>query len=495
MDMPSMKRRQFFGGAAAITTAVAATGVARSALAALPEPVLQTRPDTQAPLPPPNGRPYNPVVTLNGWTLPWRMNNGVKEFHLVAEPVVREMCPGFKVNMWGYNGQSPGPTIEVVEGDRVRIFVTNRLPEHTTIHWHGQRLPNGMDGVGGLNQKQIPVGKTFVYEFVARRPGTFMYHPHADEMTQMAMGMMGLWITHPRLDRNGKHPLIEEAQRDFCFLLTAYDIEPGSMTPKIMTMLDFNIWSWNSRVFPGIDSLNVRQGDRVRIRIGNLTMTNHPIHIHGHEFEVTGTDGGPVPKTARWPEVTTDIAVGQMRQIEFIADEEGDWAFHCHKSHHTMNAMGHNVPTMIGVDHRGLVQRIQKLVPDYMVMGERGMADMGEMEMPLPDNTAPMMTGTGPFGPIEMGGMFTLLKVRRDQKPGSFTDPGWYRQPPGTQAFEYAWPLPEPARFQSEQLSAGQPVPGLHNPPQASATLPSNARATPANATVRKPSHGAQGHH
>ena len=162
-----MNRRNFFSGAA---TAVAAASVSRVALAALPEPVIQTSADTAPPLQPTTGRPYNPVVTLNGWTAPWRMNAGVKEFHLVAEPVVREVAPGFLVNMWGYNGQSPGPTIEVVEGDRVRIFVTNRLPEHTTIHWHGQRLPNGMDGVGGLNQPAIPVGKTFVYEFVARRP-------------------------------------------------------------------------------------------------------------------------------------------------------------------------------------------------------------------------------------------------------------------------------------------------------------------------------------
>jgi FtsP/CotA-like multicopper oxidase with cupredoxin domain len=101
---------------------------------------------------PPNGRPYNPVVTLNGWTLPWRMKDGVKEFHLVAEPVVREIAPGMKANLWGYNGQSPGPTIEVVEGDRVRIFVTNKLPEATSVHWHGQLLPNGMDGVAGLSQ-------------------------------------------------------------------------------------------------------------------------------------------------------------------------------------------------------------------------------------------------------------------------------------------------------------------------------------------------------
>ncbi|MEY2685052.1 MAG: Multicopper oxidase mco, partial [Pseudomonadota bacterium] len=402
----SIPRRHFFQHAVAgAATAAAVGGVARSALAALPEPVQQTSPDTAPPWTPPGvtgaGRPYQPVVTLNGWTLPFRMNQGVKEFHLVAEPVVREMTPGFHVNMWGYNGQSPGPTIEVVEGDRVRIYVTNRLPEHTTIHWHGQRLPNGMDGVGGLNQPQIPVGKTFVYEFQARRPGTFMYHPHADEMTQMAMGMMGLWITHPRLDARGRHPLIASVDRDYCFLLNAFDVEPGARTPNVNTMLDHNIWAWNSRVFPGISPLVARLGDRVRVRVGNLTMTNHPIHIHGIEFEVTGTDGGPVPPSARWPEVTTDVAVGQMRQIEFVADEPGDWAMHCHKSHHTMGPMGHSVPTMVGVDHRGLVHKIQKVVPDYMVMGERGMADMGEMQMPLPDNTAPMMTGSGPYGPIE----------------------------------------------------------------------------------------------
>ena len=425
-----MQRRNFFAGAA---TAVAAAAVSRVAMAALPEPASQSSAETAAPLVPPNGRPYRPVVTLNGWTTPWRMNQGVKEFHLVAEPVVREVAPGFSVNMWGYNGQSPGPTIEVVEGDRVRIFVTNRLPEHTTIHWHGQRLPNGMDGVGGLTQPHIAPGKTFVYEFVARRPGTFMYHPHADEMTQMAMGMMGLWITHPK----HSHPLIANVDRDYAFLLSAYDVEPGSMTPRVNEMTDFNIWTFNSRVFPAISPLVAKKNDRVRIRAGNLTMTNHPIHIHGHEFEVTGTDGGPVPKSARWPEVTTDVAVGQMRQVEFIADELGDWAFHCHKSHHTMGAMGHDVPTMIGVDHRGLVAKIQKIVPDYMVMGERGMADMGAMEMPLPDNTFPMMSGTGPFGALEMGGMFTTLKVREQLGVNDYRDPGWFKQPQGTVAWEW----------------------------------------------------------
>lgn len=439
-----MNRRDFFQkGLVMATGAVSAAAVSPAALAALPELVSKTDARTAGPWTPPNEEvSYKPVVTINGWTLPYRMNQGVKEFHLVAEPVVREMAPGFVVNMWGYNGQSPGPTIEVVEGDRVRIFVTNRLPEPTSIHWHGQRLPNGMDGVSGLNQKPIGVGKTFVYEFEARRAGTFMYHPHADETTQMAMGMMGFWVTHPRQPTAAIAPV----DRDYCFLLNAFDVEPGSKTPNINTMLNFNIWGFNSTVYPAISPLVAKVGERVRVRVGNLTMTNHPIHIHGIEFEVTGTDGGAVPPTARWPEVTTDVAVGQMRQIEFIANEPGDWAMHCHKSHHTMGAMGHGVSTLIGLNHQGLLGRIQSLVPDYMMMGERGMYDMKEMEMPLPLNTFRMMAGKGPYGPIGMGGMFTVLKVREDLAPDDYRDPGWYQQPPNTQAHQWNGPLPKASK-------------------------------------------------
>jgi hypothetical protein len=167
-----------------------------------------------------------------------------------------------------------------------------------------------------------------------------------------------------------------------------------------------------------------------------------------------------------------------MRQVEFIADELGDWALHCHKSHHTMGAMGHDVPTMIGVDHRGLVEGIQKLVPDYMLMGERGMADMGEMEMALPDNTLPMMTGQGPFGAVEMGGMFTVLKVRREQKRGDYRDPGWFRHPKGTVAYEWTGAaLPEPARGDAAGASS----------------MPRTAGGPPVEMAVRKPT-GHQGH-
>src|SRR5574338_1072959 len=216
-------RRHFMRASGAL---LGAAMVSKAAQGSVPEAPIQTKPETQPPLVPSNGRPYNPVVTLNGWSLPWRMNNGWKEFHLIAEPVRRQLAPGMTAHLWGYNGQSPGPTLEFVEGDKVRIFVTNKLPEHTTIHWHGMLLPNGMDGVGGLTQPHIKPGQTFVYEFVLTRSGTFMYHPHSDEMVQMAMGMMGMFVVHPR-DR-----AFRPVDRDFVFIMSTYLVDPGTMLPK-----------------------------------------------------------------------------------------------------------------------------------------------------------------------------------------------------------------------------------------------------------------------
>ena len=435
----NVSRRNLLGAGGLVLLGAAVVS-GRIQAAGIPEAASAKDASTAPPRKPTSGPDYQPVVTLNGWTLPWRMNGDWKEFHLVAEPVVREIAPGTEAYLWGYNGQSPGPTIEVVEGDKLRIFVTNKLPEGTAVHWHGQRLPNGMDGVAGLTQAEIPPGKTFLYEFQVRRSGTFMYHPHADEMVQLAMGMMGLFIVHP------KDPAFRRVDRDFAFLMSAYDLEPGSHLPKVAEMTEFNLWTWNSRMFPGIDPLTVGLGDKVRLRVGNLTMTNHPIHVHGHEFKVSGTDGGWVGEERAWPEVTVDVAVGQMRSIDFIADEPGDWAVHCHKSHHTMNAMGHNIRNYIGVDLKGLAPELRKLVPAYMPMGSTGMGEMGTMEMAIPDNTVPMMTGFAQFGPVAMGGMFSVLKVRQGQKPGDYTDPGPYQHPAGTIAREVAGPIEPPQR-------------------------------------------------
>ncbi len=370
---------------------------------------------------------YTPVVTPNVGSLPWtKGKDGAKEFHLVAEPVKREFAPGMIVDTWGYNGSSPGPTIEVVEGDHVRLFVTNKLPERTSAHWHGVLLPNGMDGVAGLNQPHIEVGETYVYEFVIRGSGVKMYHPHSDEMVQMAMGMMGFFIIHPK-----NPPPID---RHFCIMLHEWAIAPGTSKPNPAVMLDFNIFTFNGRCWPGTDPLVVKEGQRVRISLGNLSMDNHPIHLHGYAFELVGTDGGEVPKSARWPETTVDVVVGSTRTVELLADAPGDWAFHCHKSHHTMNAMGHDVPNMIGVNQKGVASKVQKVLPTYMAMGENGMGGM--MAMGTPKNTLPMMTGKGPFGDIEMGGMFTVLKVRSGIT--TYDDPGWYKNPAGTMARKVA---------------------------------------------------------
>jgi FtsP/CotA-like multicopper oxidase with cupredoxin domain len=371
------------------------------------------------------------VRTLNGWTLPHRMVGGVKEFHLVAEPIEHEFAPGTRAKCWGYNGSTPGPTIEATEGDRVRILVTNRLPEHTSVHWHGILLPSGMDGVGGLSQPHIKPGETYAYEFTLRQHGTHMYHPHADEMVQLAVGMMGLFIIHPKAGE------VQPVDRDYAFLLHNWALHPGTWRPDPSVMQEFDLWTFNSKVFPAIEPIVARTGERVRIRIGNLSMWNHPVRMHGPRFDVTGGDGGRWPRTQWRSEVTELVSVGQTRDIEFVA-LPGDWALHCHMSHHTMNAMGHGVPNTLGVDQSGIAEEIRRQLPGYMPMGEHGMAehqmhaDMGHMRGP--ENTVPMMAGRGPFGPLEMGGMFTVVKVRDDLAPGDYGDPGWYRNPPGTVA-------------------------------------------------------------
>lgn len=379
---------------------------------------------THTPLKAPDlaGQGYRPVITPNGRTLGYRLRDGVKEFHLIAEEIEHSFGDGTTIKAWGYNGSTPGPTLEAVEGDRVRIYVTNRLKEPTSVHWHGLILPNGMDGVAGLTQPSIPPGKTFVYEFPLAQHGTHMYHPHADEMVQMAMGMMGMFIIHPR------EAEANPVDRDYAIMLHNWAVHPGTYRPDPSIMQDFDLWTMNSKVFPFIDSLVAQTGERVRIRMGNLSMWNHPMHVHGVKFWVTGGDGGRWPQSLWRTEATEIVGVGQARDIEFIA-KPGDWAFHCHMAHHTMNAMGHDIPNTLGVNQNEVEQRIQALVPGYMAMGEHGMGEhqihVDAGHMPGPENTLAMMMGKGPFGNMEMGGMFTVIKVR-DQLDG---DPGWYQHP------------------------------------------------------------------
>lgn len=384
---------------------------------------------------------YTPVVTPNGETLPHKLVDGVKEFRLTVEEIDWEIAPGMKIRAWGYNGRTPGPTIEAVEGDRVRILVTNKLKEPTAVHWHGLLLPSGMDGVSGLSQRAIPPGDTFKYEFTLRQHGTQMYHSHGDEMMQMGMGAMGFFIIHPKERKR-------RIDRDYAIFVNEWSVEPGAAKPNPSVMTDFNTFTFNSKAYPGTAPLVARPGDRVRVRVGNVGQECHPVHLHGHSFKIVATDGGDIPESAQWPETTAHVCPGQTRDFEFVAIA-GDWAMHCHRRHHPMNAMGHDIPLALGVNQKnGVEEKVNALVPGYMAMGEHGMEEMTEMQghMKGPANTLPMMTADdGPFGSTGMGGMFTIFKIHDDMprfagqaeyaaRIRGPKDGGWYRNPPGTVA-------------------------------------------------------------
>ena len=419
-------RRNFLGlgaalGASALATSTRASDRGRPQQTAEPARARVGQP----------GRDYQPVIVPSGSKVSFKIVNGVKVFHLTASEHEHHFAPGLKATCWGYNGAVNGPVIEAVEGERVRIYVTNKLPAPTTTHWHGFILPNGMDGVSGLTQAPIPPGETWVYEFTLKQHGTFMFHSHHDTMTQDGLGMTGMFIIHPRV------PYRPRDDRDFVLMLHEWRIDAGASRPNPNEMSDFNVLTMNGKIFPFLDPLVVRTGQRVRLRIGNLSaMDHHPIHLHGYEFHETAIDGMRVLQDRQQKRVTTLVGVGETRDIEFDAVYPGDWAFHCHMTHHIMNQMGHAFPNMIGFDRKGFDDEMRQLVPKYMTMGTKGMRDMTKMNMAIPKNSVPMikMDG-GSNAAISLGGMAGVLKVRDRVSKRALEnneDPGWYAHPKGT---------------------------------------------------------------
>jgi hypothetical protein len=434
----TITRRTLLGSSlvagASLVTQAAAQPHTHAGHGAPPPPASPPDPSPPAapapPVPPPVASPADAhtgvaghrVVVPNGSVLPFTTRHGVKIFHLRAEPVKHQIAPGLDLEAWGYNGVTPGPVLEAVAGDRVRVYVTNKLSEPTSIHWHGILVPYGMDGVAGLTQQAIAPGKTFRYEFTFDRPGTFMYHPHADEMTQIALGMMGMIVVHPRAPEPQTGP---RRVRDYALITHEWKVPIGTRRADPLAMNDFNVLTFNGKAFPATAPLVAQTGDLVRIRLANLgPMDHHPIHIHGHTFELVATDGGPIPPSARIPETTVLVPVGTTRTLELVAHAAGDWPLHCHMTHHAMNQMGHDAANLIGADTRGLDAQLARVVPGTMTMGKNGMGEMATMRMAQPANSITMMGGQGPHGVIDMGGMFTLLKIR-DHLTGD-GDPGWY---------------------------------------------------------------------
>jgi len=271
-----------------------------------------------------------PIQTPDLPKLPWRMVDGVKEFRLTAEVVRTEFVAGRAVDGWGFNGSIPGPTLEVNEGDRVRVILENRLPEMTALHWHGLEAPMEMEGSVGLGQDPLPPGGSYTYEFTLKQHGTLFYHSHFS--MQEMMGLIGLLIVHPQT------PYTPQVDRDFGLIVQEWQILPNNTVPNTMAM-EFNWLTFNGKAGPATTPMLVKQGERVRIRLVNLGMDHHPLHLHGNQFVVTGTEGGRVPEGQWHPQNTVLVGVGQARNIEFDAKHIGDWMMHCHMPHHMMNQM------------------------------------------------------------------------------------------------------------------------------------------------------------
>ena len=331
-------RRRFLRGLATVAGAATATSAAAQHVHQTPADSADRRERTLSAIPAGQlGAGVVSVGTPDVPRMPWRLENGVKVFEIAAEHVRTEFLPGRMVDAWGFNGSMPGPTIEVNEGDRVRLIVENRLPELFSMHWHGLEIPHDMDGMPGLSQDPIKPGEKFTYEFTLHQNGTFFYHSHM--AMQEMMGMIGLFIIHPR------SAFTPRVDRDFGLIFQEWAILPNNTIPNTLAM-EFNWLTINGKAGPDTTPMIVKLGERVRIRMVNLGMDHHPIHMHGHTFHVTGSEAGRIRTTAIEPANTVLVGVAQARDIEFVANNEGDWHFHCHLPHHMMNQMASMVGPM-----------------------------------------------------------------------------------------------------------------------------------------------------
>lgn len=275
-----------------------------------------------------------PAATENRGAQPlnYRLENGVKVFEITARPVIWNILDNVKVTAWTYNGTVPGPMIRVTEGDKVRIIVKNELPEPTTIHWHGIEVPNAMDGVPGVTQDPIQPGQSFTYEFVAKPAGTFMYHSHYDSDVQVGVGLYAPFIIDP------VKPQQPVPDVDVTLMLSEWRVVNGQTFAAMpVGGMDPNYFTINGKAFPATETINVKLGQRVRIRLANIGQFVHPMHLHGLPFQIIATDGHPVPELARLTKDTVAVAPGERYDIEFVASELGQWMLHCHILHHTTN--------------------------------------------------------------------------------------------------------------------------------------------------------------
>ncbi len=266
-----------------------------------------------------------------GQPLAFRLEDGVKVFELTAQPVKWNILDEVTVSAWTYNGTVPGPTIRVTEGDRVRILVKNELPEPTTVHWHGIEVPNAMDGVPDMTQEPIQPGETFTYEFVAKPAGTFMYHSHFESDRQVVAGLYAPFIIEPEEST-------PDVDVDVTLMFSEWLVMNGQTFAAMpMSGMDPNYFTINGKAFPATETIELKKGQRARIRLMSIGQFVHPMHLHGVPFKIVATDGHPVPEAAQLTKDTVSVAPGERYDIEFTATEPGAWMLHCHIPHHITN--------------------------------------------------------------------------------------------------------------------------------------------------------------
>lgn len=362
---------------------------------------------------------FVPVISPDIPDLPFARDGAVKIFRLKAAPMKQKIAPFKTIDVWGYNGSCPGPTIQVTQGDRVRIVFENGLPESTSMHWHGLEVPIEQDGVPWISQKPIAPGETYTYEFTVHQEGTFFYHAHS--AMQEMIGLIGMFLAHP------EKPHAPHVDHDYGIVLQEWAVLPNNTVPNTASM-EFNWLTFNGVSAPATTPLLVRLGNRVRLRFINLGMDHHPIHLHGHQFVITGTEGGRAPESTWYPTNTVLVGVAQAKVVEFEAKYPGAWMIHCHLPHHMMNSMmdllrDRQIQTVDTTDPRALSQ-METLARDINVehVHHSPIADNANsipgfpqdafMEMGMDAAVAkPETFGLPPNWSAGMMGMMTMVRV------------------------------------------------------------------------------------
>jgi FtsP/CotA-like multicopper oxidase with cupredoxin domain len=268
-----------------------------------------------------------------GWLLEPRLVGGVKEFPITVGVVEWWITEDVKIGAYSYNRQVPGPTIRVRPGDLIRVNVTNRLPEPTTIHWHGLDIPIEQDGVPGISQEPILPGQSFNYQFaVPNTPGTFFYHSHFAPDRQQTLGLYGAFIID-----DGKNAVA--FAQEHTLMLGEWRVDDDGTTRPAMDDdgMKPNYFTINGKSFPATETISAKVGDKILLRLIGSGQGIHPIHIHGGPFQIVATDGYPVPSGLRLTKDTVLVGPGERYDVLWTALRPGRWMLHCHINHHTTN--------------------------------------------------------------------------------------------------------------------------------------------------------------